>query len=75
MSNSLNAPLRKVYHVQHMLVTNDQFTKVAISSLGGVGKTQLVPEILYHLREKDRQFSAIWIQATTMESPSEPRIP
>lgn len=54
--------------LQSMLFAHDQFTKVAISRLGGVGKTQLVLELLYRLREKEKQFSAFWIQATSMES-------
>ncbi|KAF2468341.1 TPR-like protein [Lindgomyces ingoldianus] len=54
--------------LQNMLFTNNQFTKTAISGLGGVGKTQLVLEFLYRLREKHEHFSAIWIQATSMES-------
>ena len=54
--------------LQSTLFANDQFTKAAISGLGGVGKTQLVLELLYQLREKHKHYSAIWIQATTMES-------
>lgn len=53
---------------QRVLFSNEQFTKVAVSGLGGVGKTQLVLEFLYRLKEKNKQYSAIWIQATTMES-------
>ncbi|EHA45981.1 hypothetical protein MGG_02976 [Pyricularia oryzae 70-15] len=51
-----------------MLSSGDQFTKVAVSGLGGVGKTQLVLELLYRLKEKGEEFSAIWVQATTVES-------
>ncbi|RMZ69754.1 kinesin light chain 1 [Pyrenophora seminiperda CCB06] len=54
--------------LQSMLFANNQFTKAAISGLGGVGKTQLVLEFLYQLREKHEHYSAIWIQATSMES-------
>ncbi|TLD07205.1 hypothetical protein PgNI_10384 [Pyricularia grisea] len=51
-----------------MLFRGDQFTKIAVSGLGGVGKTQLALELLYRLRDKGEEFSAIWVQATTMES-------
>ncbi len=51
-----------------MLFNQDQFTKVAVSGLGGVGKTQLVLELLHRLRAKNKKLSAIWVQATTMES-------
>jgi len=54
--------------LRSMLFAHDQFTKVAVSGLGGVGKTQLVLELLYRLRENNKQYSAIWIQATTIES-------
>lgn len=54
--------------LQSMLFASDKFTKVAVSGLGGVGKTQLVLELLYRLRETHKHYSAIWIQATSMES-------
>lgn len=54
--------------LQDMLFANDRFTKAAISGLGGVGKTQLVLELLYRLREKHENYTAIWVQATSMES-------
>lgn len=54
--------------LESMLFANDEFAKVAVSGLGGVGKTQLVLELLYRLREKKKQYAAIWIQATNMES-------
>ncbi len=50
------------------LFANNQFTKIAVCGLGGVGKTQLVLELLYRVRERDKNYSAIWIQATSMES-------
>lgn len=54
--------------LHNMLFTNNQFTKSAISGLGGVGKTQLVLEFIYRLREKHEHYSVMWIQATSMES-------
>ncbi|KAI0859350.1 hypothetical protein F4860DRAFT_270605 [Xylaria cubensis] len=54
--------------LENKLFADDQCTRVAICGLGGVGKTQLVLELLYRAREKDQNCSAIWIQATSMES-------
>ncbi|KAH7324136.1 P-loop containing nucleoside triphosphate hydrolase protein [Stachybotrys elegans] len=46
----------------------DRFTKVAICGLGGVGKTQLVLELLYREKERNSNCCAIWIQATSTDS-------
>jgi tetratricopeptide (TPR) repeat protein len=45
-----------------------QTTKVAIFGLGGIGKTQLVLELVYRVREKNKNCLVIWIPATNMES-------
>jgi tetratricopeptide (TPR) repeat protein len=50
------------------LFVGEQTTKVAITGLGGVGKTQLVLALAYRIREKYRNCSVIWIPATNMES-------
>lgn len=54
--------------LENTLFARNQFTKVAVCGLGGVGKSQLVLELLYRVKEKDKSCSAIWIQATSMES-------
>ncbi|CZR65364.1 related to kinesin light chain 1 [Phialocephala subalpina] len=45
-----------------------QTTKVAITGLGGVGKTQLALALVYRIRDKYRNCLVIWIPATNMES-------
>ena len=50
------------------LFVGEQTTKVAITGLGGIGKTQLVLALVYRIREKYRNCSVIWIPATNMES-------
>ncbi|KID74960.1 uncharacterized protein G6M90_00g055500 [Metarhizium brunneum] len=54
--------------LESRLFANNQSTRIAVYGLGGVGKTQLVLELLYRIRDKDKSCSAIWIQATSMES-------
>ena len=46
----------------------DRTTKVAITGLGGVGKTQLVLELVYRIRDRYKNCLVIWIPATNMES-------
>ena len=54
--------------LQDMLFEKDQTTKVAVWGLGGVGKTQLVLEAVYRIREEHKTCSVFWIPATSMES-------
>src|SRR4029077_4876463 len=42
--------------------------KLAITGLGGVGKTQVVLELAYRIRDKYPACSIFWIPATTTES-------
>ncbi|UKZ53151.1 hypothetical protein TrVGV298_006943 [Trichoderma virens] len=51
-----------------MLFTGQHTAKVAISGLGGVGKTQLALELAYRIREEHDSCSVIWIPATNRES-------
>ncbi|KAK5072432.1 hypothetical protein LTR64_005098 [Lithohypha guttulata] len=50
------------------LFAKDHTSKIAITGLGGVGKTQLVLELLYRTKERYKGCSIIWIPATTIES-------
>jgi tetratricopeptide (TPR) repeat protein len=50
------------------LFIEGQTAKVAVMGLGGVGKTQLVLELVYRIREKHKNCSVIWIPATNIES-------
>jgi tetratricopeptide (TPR) repeat protein len=42
--------------------------KIAITGLGGIGKTQLVLELVYRIRERYKKCSVIWMPATNLES-------
>src|SRR6516162_8115966 len=50
------------------LFTGQQTAKVAITGLGGVGKTQLALEFVYRARDEYKNCSVIWIPATSKES-------
>ncbi|KAH6724975.1 P-loop containing nucleoside triphosphate hydrolase protein, partial [Leptodontidium sp. MPI-SDFR-AT-0119] len=54
--------------LEERLFVGKQTTKVAITGLGGVGKTQLVLELVYRIKDKYRNCLVIWIPATNMES-------
>jgi DNA transposition AAA+ family ATPase len=51
-----------------MLFAKDRTAKIAIMGLGGVGKTQLVLELLFRTKDKHPDCSIIWIPATNKES-------
>ena len=54
--------------LEGMLLAKDHTAKIAITGLGGVGKTQLVLELLFRTKNKHPSCSVIWIPATNKES-------
>jgi tetratricopeptide (TPR) repeat protein len=48
------------------LFAEDRTTKIAITGLGGVGKTNLLIELVHRTREKHKNCSIIWLPATNM---------
>ena len=50
------------------LFAKDQPPKIAITGLGGVGKTQIVLELAYRIRDKYTECSIFWMPATNTES-------
>jgi hypothetical protein len=50
------------------LFVGEQTTKVIVTVLGGIGKTQLVLILVYRIRDKYRNYLVIWIPVTNMES-------
>ena len=58
----------QLVQLEGRLFVGEQTTKFAITGLGGVGKTQLVLELVYRIKDKYRNCSVIWIPATNTES-------
>ncbi len=54
--------------LEEKLFTKDGITKIAITGLGGIGKTHLVLEFLYRTRDMHKQCSVIWVPATNAQS-------
>jgi tetratricopeptide (TPR) repeat protein len=54
--------------LRQALFAGQQTAKVAITGLGGVGKTQLALELVYRIRAEHKSCSVIWIPATSKES-------
>ncbi|CAK7199673.1 hypothetical protein SEUCBS139899_002356 [Sporothrix eucalyptigena] len=59
--------------VRLLLFKQDRTAKVAITGLGGIGKTHLVLELLYRIREEEeyKHCSVLWIPAMSEESLSQ----
>ncbi|KAN0087289.1 hypothetical protein V8E54_000977 [Elaphomyces granulatus] len=57
----------EVVGLQERIASKDQVRKMAITGLGGVGKTQIALEIAYRVRDEKPKFSIFWIPATSVE--------
>jgi tetratricopeptide (TPR) repeat protein len=51
-----------------MLFAKDHTRKIAITGLGGVGKTQVALELIFRTRKKHKDCIVIWIPVTSIES-------
>jgi tetratricopeptide (TPR) repeat protein len=51
-----------------MLSSKDSGHKLAITGLGGVGKTQIALELAYRVKSDHPTFSVFWVPATTVEN-------
>src|ERR1051326_1615722 len=54
--------------LKRKLLVDKDCQKMAISGLGGIGKTQVALEFAYHVKERCQEFSIFWVQALSMET-------
>src|SRR6202030_4115050 len=57
----------EVVELQQKILGMGQVRKMAITGLGGIGKTQIALELAYRIREKKPEFLIFWIPATSVE--------
>ena len=57
----------EVMELQQKILSKDNVRKMAITGLGGVGKTQIALELAYQVRDKKPECSIFWIPATSVE--------
>ncbi|KAN0083910.1 hypothetical protein V8E54_002998 [Elaphomyces granulatus] len=57
----------EVEELRERIVSKGQVRKMAITGLGGVGKTQIALELAYRIRDKRPEFSIFWIPAASIE--------
>ncbi|KAJ5672347.1 TPR repeat protein [Penicillium longicatenatum] len=54
--------------LEQKLLVNKDCQKVALSGLGGIGKTQIALQFAYYVREKYPEFSIFWVQSLSVET-------
>jgi nucleoside phosphorylase len=57
----------EVVELEQKILSKDQVRKMAITGLGGVGKTQIALELAYQIRDKKPECSIFWIPSTSVE--------
>ncbi|KAL2825852.1 hypothetical protein BJY01DRAFT_256170 [Aspergillus pseudoustus] len=55
----------EIIELEALLATQNGPRRIAITGLGGVGKTQVVLELVYRIRDKDKEHSIFWVPCTS----------
>ncbi|RAL07853.1 purine and uridine phosphorylase [Aspergillus homomorphus CBS 101889] len=55
----------EIEKLEELLVAQDGPKRIAITGLGGVGKTQVALELAYRLRDQDTECSIFWVPSTS----------
>ncbi|KAJ5946145.1 hypothetical protein N7454_002984 [Penicillium verhagenii] len=58
----------EISQLKDRIITEKYARKVAISGLGGMGKTQIALELAYQIHHEDPTYSIFWIPATSVEA-------
>ncbi|KAL4998888.1 hypothetical protein BDV10DRAFT_62105 [Aspergillus recurvatus] len=59
---------RELQELEGWIATPDGPRKLALTGLGGVGKTQVALELAYRMRDREPECSIFWIPCTTREA-------
>ncbi|KAL2827679.1 hypothetical protein BJY01DRAFT_255622 [Aspergillus pseudoustus] len=58
----------EIHQIQLLIDKNDGPKKIALAGLGGIGKTQIALEVAYRMKDRDAEYSVIWIPCGSLES-------
>ncbi|KAL2820415.1 hypothetical protein BJX63DRAFT_418491 [Aspergillus granulosus] len=55
----------EIMRLEELLTMRDGPRRIAITGLGGVGKTQVALEVAYRIRDRDKECSVLWVPCTS----------
>ncbi|EED16135.1 kinesin, putative [Talaromyces stipitatus ATCC 10500] len=55
----------EIVKLEELIMAQDRPRRIAITGLGGVGKTQVALELAYRIRDRDKECSVFWIPCTS----------
>ncbi|KAL3483807.1 putative kinesin light chain [Aspergillus germanicus] len=59
---------KEIQKLENLITMPDGPRKLAITGLGGVGKTQIALELAYHMRDREPECLVFWIPCTSYEA-------
>lgn len=55
----------EIAQLEELLTMQDGPKRIAITGLGGIGKTQVALEVAYRIRDRDKECSVFWVPCTS----------